>query len=109
MEASQTLWCLLLFSFHIDKSLSQELISCSEPVSSPKLCLTGDGYVTPVDIVEDLPIHVQTTADLYDIINVDTEKHSMTVHLDLGLIWNDTSISYAHFRFPLTQITIIFT
>ncbi len=72
---------------------AQRLESCSVPTLSPKLCLTKDAYLAPGEVLEDLPIRADSSIDLYDIVDVDIEKHSITVHLDLGIVWNDTYVS----------------
>ena len=85
---------LSIFLFY-KNSEATKLQNCSISTSAPQLCITGDSYVVPVSVLDKLPLHVNVYVGLYDIIEVDPNKHSVTVHLDLALTWNDTAVGLA--------------
>ncbi len=72
-----------------------KLESCSLPVLRPQLCLVYDTYMNPFQLAEELPIEIGSSIDLYDVTDVNTRQHSITLHFDLTFIWNDTAITLA--------------
>ncbi len=68
---------------------------CPENATRTFLCFTDKGYTSPLEKPDLHPLEVFTGVDLYDIIDVSEDDHSITVHGEFQIQWNDTGISFA--------------
>ena len=67
------------------------LRECAEKHDQLELCLTNeDGYSKP------FPVVVYTDLYLKEIIEIDNNKKSIKVHIDLWAIWEDRGIALSN-------------
>ncbi len=88
------LWLLFFFLFMVQHCQCLTLKHCSDNVTLTQLCRLGDEYRTPVEFLSQLPIHVHPSMDIYDVTDVSVDDHSVTIHAEFKVLWNDSSISF---------------
>ena len=85
MHPKTTCLCLILFIF---KLIWADMKSCSEKHDKLEICLKGEEAYT-------IPFPVLVGSDLYlvEIIDIDEEKNSVSIQVDLWTIWKDPSLT----------------
>ena len=85
MHSRTTCLCLILFIF---KLIWADMKSCSEKHDKLEICLKGEEAYT-------IPFPVLVGSDLYlvEIIDIDEEKNSVSIQVDLWTIWKDPSLT----------------
>ena len=78
--------CLILML--LIKLIWADMKSCSEKHDKLEICLKGEEAYT-------IPLPVLIGSDLYlvEIIDIDEEKNSVSIQVDLWTIWKDPSLT----------------
>ena len=86
---------LIAFSFlpfiQVSKS---SLILCSEKVSRVQVCQNKASYRPNIPPTPRICV-ISPVVDVKDILDVDTEKKTITIHLYIILQWMDDGLNYA--------------
>ena len=82
----QTKKCLLVIST-VFELCSAKLLSCSKPHDEKSICFTNDtSYSAP------FPVSLDVGIFLKDIIEIDQDKNSLSIRLDLWTDWIDLGL-----------------
>ena len=82
----QTKNCLLVIST-VFELCSAKLLSCSKPHDEKTICFTNDtSYSAPIPVSLDIGIFLK------DIIEIDQDKNSLSIRLDLWTGWIDPGL-----------------
>ena len=79
--------CLLFISCIFELSKGEHLLSCSKPHDEKSICFTNDtSYAGPFPVSLDIGIFLK------DIIEIDQDKNSLSIRLDLWTHWIDPGL-----------------
>ena len=82
----QTKKCLLVIST-VFELYSAKLLNCSKPHEEKSICFTTDtSYSAP------FPVSLGVSIFLKDIIEIDQDKNSLSIRLDLWTDWIDPGL-----------------
>ena len=84
---------ILIIIFCSLKHIWANLKSCSDTQDSkPEICLTSNGKYDPP-----FPVNVSVGIFLREIIDIDTEKNSITARLGLTTRWTDPKLTLKNY------------
>ena len=84
---------ILIIIFCLLKPLWANIKPCSDTQDSkPEICLTSDGEYDPP-----FPVNVFIDIHLREIIDIDTEKNSITARLGLTTWWTDPKLTLKNY------------
>ena len=82
---------LFLVISHLFEISFADLRNCSKPQSKPAICFKNEtGYSKPFPTVLDVGLFVK------DIIEIDEQRNSISIHMALWTFWSDPSLALSN-------------
>ena len=82
--------CFLAVSCLIEVSFAN-LRNCSRPHTKPTICFKNEtDYSNPIPTVLDVVLNLK------DIIEIDEERNSISIQMELWTFWNDPSLALSN-------------
>ena len=78
------------------KCESYELEICSKEAYSNRICKIQETY-DPSEVPVKEKITIQSTANIFDIFDVDETNHFIAMYLQMEYVWVDPRVNYSNF------------